>query len=183
MLLMVNVDDVTGELVSHVINEVMTMGANNVHVVPAVTKKGRPEYLFYVDAEPDKVEDLGLYFARELGTIGMRLFESSHMAFKYRFQTVRVKWDDGSKKVYRTIRVKAILDKNGQIISAKADYDDLKNTLTDFKGFGLPHTLGFNAFKGMVEQTILGNIPLSQGHLSTMIAGGDENEKNIDSIG
>ena len=43
---MVNVDDVSGETVPHVIDGLIARGAKSVHVVPAITKKGRPEFIF-----------------------------------------------------------------------------------------------------------------------------------------
>lgn len=41
MLLLVNVDDISGEVIPHVIDGLMARGAESVHVVQAITKKGR----------------------------------------------------------------------------------------------------------------------------------------------
>jgi uncharacterized protein (DUF111 family) len=172
---MVNVDDVNGETVSHVINEVMDKGAKNIHVVPAFTKKGRPEYIFYVDADEETIDSLGLYFARELGTIGMRVLESRHMPFDYKFQKVLVSSANNMDVQNLPIRVKQVLDKKGSVISVKADYEDLKIAIDTLRKKSFAINLSFTAFKGLVEQVVLGQKDLTLGDITVNIKG--ENEK------
>jgi len=93
----------------------MACGANSVHVVQAITKKGRLEYLFFVDANSEDVERLAAYLA--------------------------------------SVRVKEILDKD-QVISRKAEYEDLKLALAQFERAGLP--ISYVDLKGFVEQAATG---------------------------
>ncbi len=56
MLLMATVDDVPAEVVPYIIERVMEAGADNIHVVNAITKKNRMEYIVYVDVREEKME-------------------------------------------------------------------------------------------------------------------------------
>lgn len=47
MLLIVNVDSITGEALPYLIDGLMARGASSVHAIPAITKKGRSEYIFF----------------------------------------------------------------------------------------------------------------------------------------
>ena len=171
MLLMVSVDDVSGETISHVIEEVMAEGAANVHVVPAITKKGRPEYLFYVDAPEEMVETIATFFAKELGTIGMRILEARHIPFKYRFKKVLIVCDASFDVQPTTVRVKEVLNGEDKVVSVKADYEDLKAALLQLKRIGLSGDISFTALKGLAEQTVLGRSDSSLGEIKTKYTG------------
>ena len=51
MLLMITVDDLPAEGLPYIIERTIETGAKNVHVLNAITKKGRIEYIFLVDVE------------------------------------------------------------------------------------------------------------------------------------
>jgi len=156
MLLMVNVDDAPGETVPHVIDGLMARGAKSVHVVPAITKKGRPEFIFFVDvgSGKTKVETLAVFMAGELGTIGVRTLETDHMHFDYKITPVRLSLQREGDVLRAIVRVKQIYNKDGEILSVKADYDDIKSARLLLKECSLE--LSFKALKGLVEQTALG---------------------------
>ena len=171
MLLMVSVDDVSGETISHVIEEVMAEGAANVHVVPAITKKGRPEYLFYVDAPEEMIETIATFFAKELGTIGMRILEARHIPFNYRFKKVLIACDACFDVQPTTVRVKEVLNGEDKVVSVKADYEDLKAALLHLKRTGLFDDVSFTALKGLAEQTVLGRSDRSFGKIDAKYTG------------
>jgi len=154
MLLLVNVDDVSGEVIPHIIDGLMTRGAKSVHVVQAITKKGRLEFLFLVDAPEERVETLGGFMASETGTLGMRVFDPRHIQFEYRVRQVQVTAQTGEKPVQALVRVKEVLDKEDRIISVKVECDDLRQALVQFEQAGVE--ISFAALKGLVEQTSLG---------------------------
>ena len=62
MLLMATVDDVSAETVPYIIERVISAGADNMHVVSAITKKNRMEYIVFVDVSKEKL-DASLYAA------------------------------------------------------------------------------------------------------------------------
>ena len=154
MLLLVNVDDISGEAIPHIIEGLMAQGANSVHVVQAITKKGRFEFLFFIDAPEERVEVLGGFLAIELGTLGVRVFDPHHICFEYQFQHVRLIAQNENYAVEMTVRVKEVLDAEGIVVSVKAERDDLGQALLRLGQVGLG--LSLSALKGLVEQTALG---------------------------
>jgi len=153
MLMMMNVDDISGEALPHIIEELMNRGACSVHVVQGLTKKGRLEYLFWVDAPEEYVEPLGAYLATETGTLGVRVFDPKHIRFEYRFQRAQIQAGQGDVAVVALIKVKEVLNQDGQVISVKAESDDLRSALADLREGGIE--VSFSALKRLVEQNVL----------------------------
>ena len=83
MLLMATVDDVPAEVVPYIIERVMEAGADNIHVVNAITKKNRMEYIVYVDVGMEKMDAVCNILALEFGTIGVKAFEPRHIMLPY----------------------------------------------------------------------------------------------------
>jgi len=154
MLLLVNVDDISGEVIPHVIDGLMARGAESVHVVQAITKKGRLEFLFLVDGPEERCETLGGFLASELGTLGVRVFDPRHIHFEYRIRQVRLTAQAGGVPVETLVRVKEVLGEKGQVLSVKAECEDLRAALAQFERIGAEVSL--TALKRLVEQTALG---------------------------
>jgi uncharacterized protein (DUF111 family) len=154
MLLLVNVDDISGEKIPHLIDELMARGAASVHVVQALTKKGRLEYLFLVDTPGERIEALGSFLVAETGTIGMRVLETRHIRFDYRIQQVRLTAQTEQGPVQALMRVKEIYNGDGRAVSVKAEYEDLRAVLTKLQQSGAE--VSFTALKQLVEQAALG---------------------------
>ena len=154
MLLLVNVDDLSGEAIPHVIEGLMARGAKSAHVVQAITKKGRLEFLFFIDAPQECIETLGGFLASELGTLGIRVFDPHHIRFEYKVQQLRLTAQNGRGPVQTSVRTKKVLDQAGKVISVKAEYEDLRSALAQFHKVGVD--VSFTALKGLVEQTALG---------------------------
>jgi uncharacterized protein (DUF111 family) len=68
-----NVDDVTGEVVGHVIEQALLMGADDAWAHPIVMKKSRPAVALTVLCRPNLVDDLRGLLLRETGTLGLRV--------------------------------------------------------------------------------------------------------------
>ena len=160
---MVNMDDITGESIPHIIDGLMEQGANSAHAVNATTKKGRPEYILFVDTDPENAEKLAGYIAQELGTIGVRLIETSHIHFEFQMIWVRATLSADGAPRQADVRVKRRYGSNGEILGVKADHDDLtalRSMLAErLKGWSL------QTLKHVVEQTALTEIPCSFGDL------------------
>jgi uncharacterized protein (DUF111 family) len=153
MLLLVNVDDVSGEVIPHLIDGLMARGAESVHVVQAITKKGRLEFLFFVDAPAEQVEALGGFLAGEIGTLGVRVFDPHHIRFEYRVRQVRLTAQTSGDPVQVLVGVKEILGGEGQVVSIKAEYEDLRAAVARLEQVGLK--VSFGALKRLVEQAAL----------------------------
>jgi uncharacterized protein (DUF111 family) len=163
MLLLANVDDISGEGIPHVINGLMEQGAESVHVVQAITKKGRFEYLLFVDAPSDRVEPLADYLACELGTLGVRAFDPKHIRFEYKFSQVRLTVSTHGEPIELLIQVKQVLGRDGQVISVKAEHEDLQAACVRLREIGEGASLA--ALKRLVEQAAQSKSSCSLGHL------------------
>ena len=67
-----NVDDTTGEVLSHTLARLMEEGARDAQALPALMKKGRMGYLVRVVCRPGDGPALARVLAAELGTLGVR---------------------------------------------------------------------------------------------------------------
>jgi uncharacterized protein (TIGR00299 family) protein len=71
-LLEVNVDDATGEVLSHAVNALLAGGAHDAWITPILMKKGRPAYTVSVLAEPVLSSGLSELLCAETGSLGVR---------------------------------------------------------------------------------------------------------------
>lgn len=71
-LLETNVDDVTAEVLAHVVVRALELGADDAWLSPIVMKKGRPGHLLSVLCRPDRASELRQMVAVETGTLGIR---------------------------------------------------------------------------------------------------------------
>ena len=72
VLLEVNVDDATGEVLAHAVAALLDAGAHDAWITPIVMKKGRPAYTVSALADPSLVEQVGRVLAAETGSLGIR---------------------------------------------------------------------------------------------------------------
>lgn len=125
MFLMTYVDNMTNDQLPCLIDELLDKGVNNVHVVPAFTKKGRQEHIFFIDIDEEIKDTIARWMAVQTSTIGLRVIKEEHIAFDYEFKEVRL----SSLNEYTgdlTVKVKVIKDKQGEVLSVRAEYEDLK---------------------------------------------------------
>jgi pyridinium-3,5-bisthiocarboxylic acid mononucleotide nickel chelatase len=72
VLLESNVDDVTGEGLSHALARLLEVGAHDAWITPIVMKKGRPAYTVSALADPALAEQVARTLVAETGTLGTR---------------------------------------------------------------------------------------------------------------
>ncbi|MEA2685757.1 MAG: pyridinium-3,5-bisthiocarboxylic acid mononucleotide nickel chelatase [Actinomycetota bacterium] len=72
VVLEVNVDDITGEVLAHSIAALMEAGAHDAWVTPILMKKGRPAYTVSVLADPVLADELAAVLTAETGSLGVR---------------------------------------------------------------------------------------------------------------
>ncbi|MDM7934849.1 MAG: nickel pincer cofactor biosynthesis protein LarC, partial [Methanothrix sp.] len=73
-----NVDDVTGEVIGHLIDRMMQAGSLDVSVLPALMKKGRSGSVIRALARQQDMEKLAALMMKETGSLGVRVFPSLH---------------------------------------------------------------------------------------------------------
>lgn len=72
VLLEANVDDATGEVLAHAIEQLLSAGAHDAWLSPVVMKKGRPAHTVHVLADVALAADLAGLMIAETGTLGVR---------------------------------------------------------------------------------------------------------------
>lgn len=117
-----NVDDVTGEVLGHLIELLMQAGALDVSVLSALMKKGRAGFVIRAIAGHEDMELLAKVMMRETGSLGVRIFPSIHRLVAEREQRdVQV---DICGQVY-TAQVK-VSRMDGELLSIKPEYEDCR---------------------------------------------------------
>ena len=76
-ILETNIDDVSGEVLGHMIDKIIANGAKDVTVAPAITKKGRPTNLVSVICDSSSVNTVLETLISETGTLGIRIRSSA----------------------------------------------------------------------------------------------------------
>ncbi len=75
-----NVDDVTGEVLGHVVTRLLEAGAADAWITPAVMKKGRPAHVVHVLCADRQIESLGCVLLAETGSLGLRHYPVDRLA-------------------------------------------------------------------------------------------------------
>ncbi|HET6458740.1 MAG TPA: nickel pincer cofactor biosynthesis protein LarC [Nitrosopumilaceae archaeon] len=76
-ILETNLDDISGEVLGHMIDKIIANGAKDVTVAPAITKKGRPTNLVSVICDSSSVNTVLDTLISETGTLGIRIRSST----------------------------------------------------------------------------------------------------------
>ena len=123
LLIETNVDDVTGETLGYLVQELLNHGAKDVSIVSTTTKKNRPGHLLSVIAAPEDEERLAYLLIAETGSLGVRVSRRERHLLARETQTVKIQVNDQEFEV----RVKIASDRTGKIMQVKAEYDDVKS--------------------------------------------------------
>lgn len=152
---MTNVDNINFEQVPYLIEQLMQRGARNVHVVNALTKKGRQEYIFFIDVPGEGREVISEYLAAEIGTLGVRILQADHISFGYEICPLDVKLKDEQGVIVwqGIIDVKMVMDAQKKVLAARAEYEDLKKAAEEICLAGADFT--FYELKQMIEAEAL----------------------------
>lgn len=116
-ILETNVDNVTGELMSHVMTELLQQGAADVTFTPLLMKKGRPGYLISVICPAESRESLENVLFRELPTLGVR--------HRLTERTILTREAVSLQTPYGDVRGKKISEAPGQV-RLVAEFDELQ---------------------------------------------------------
>ena len=89
-ILETNLDDVSGELLGHLIDTLMSNGAVDVTIVAGITKKSRPTHLVTVLCMPSNTEKLLELLLSETRTLGVRVRSSERFVHLRDVQSVDI---------------------------------------------------------------------------------------------
>lgn len=124
LLLLVQVDDATGETLQHATQQILAAGARNVQILASTTKKGRTGHVCLIDVPAQREEDVALLLGTELGVWGYRVLESRHRHFDIRLHERSVIARTAGGPVTQGMRCKRICS-GERVLAVKAEHDDL----------------------------------------------------------
>lgn len=131
-LLETNVDDVTGEVLGNLIEELLAMGARDVSIIPATMKKGRSGQLIRVVVKAEDSPAVSRRIMLETGTLGVRVIPVKHRYIASReVKDIKVSLDD--HQYYMKFKVAS--DTAGNILDISVEYEDAKKIA---KELGMP---------------------------------------------
>lgn len=117
-----NVDDVTGEVLGHLIERLLHAGALDVSVLPALMKKGRAGSVIRAIASHEDMQLLAKVMMRETGSLGVRIFPSIHRLVAEREQR-DVQVNICGKTFNAQVKISRL---DGELLSIKPEYEDCR---------------------------------------------------------
>ncbi len=122
-MLETNVDDVTGQVLGNLIDELLAKGARDVCIIPVTMKKGRSGSIIQVIAKPEDSEALARKMIEETGSLGIRIIPVKHRLIAERkMDKVEITING---RVF-TIAVKIARDLRGVLLNISAEFEDCK---------------------------------------------------------
>ena len=118
-----NIDDVRGEILGGVFDQILSVGALDVSLIPVITKKNRPGHILKVICMEKDEDKLIEHIIRSTGTLGVRI--EHHMRYYLEREIVERKIELMGKEFL--IHVKQARDEHAKIVSQKIEFEDLKS--------------------------------------------------------
>ena len=118
-----SVDDVTGEVLGSLIEELIAMGAHDAIVIPATMKKGRSGHLIQVITKSGDSARIARRIIEETGSLGVRISPTRHrLIAKRRIASIEV--EIGSREW--TAAIKIATDDSNNILNISAEFEDAR---------------------------------------------------------
>ena len=116
-----NIDDMSPQLLGHVMDVAFEQGALDCYFTPVQMKKNRPGVLLSVLCEPDKKESLLNLLFTETTTLGVRSYEVTRRALRRSMEQVETQ--------YGPIDVK-VAHLNGRVVNEMPEFDQVRAAAT-----------------------------------------------------
>jgi len=127
-----NADDVSGEVLGNLFEELLSMGARDVAIIPATMKKGRPAHIIKVIAKPEDSVKLARKIIVETGSLGVRVMPARHRLMAAR-NIERIKIELEGQEFETAVKVAR--DSEGVLLNISAEFEDCKKIA---KASGIP---------------------------------------------
>lgn len=122
-----NIDHLTGEEIGYLFNTLLDAGASDVSVTPIIMKKNRQGSLLKVISRKENRDNIINTIFKETGSLGIRIAPNLHRGIAKR-EFVTKTFNIHGKDYEVTFKVAYV---NGQIISKRPEYEDLKKIAED----------------------------------------------------
>jgi hypothetical protein len=117
-----NIDDCSGEVIGHITNRLLSLGARDVFLTPIYMKKGRPGTKISVLCPPEEQGKFISILLEETSTLGVRIVYSSKLMLNRKIKPVQFAIKD---KTW-TIDFKIAYDEMENIIQYKPEFEALR---------------------------------------------------------
>ena len=121
-MLETNLDDLSGEILSHALQNLMEAGAKDAWITSGLFKKSRPGHVLHVLCDLQDAEKLSRIMIEETGTLGVRQQSWQRLTLSREVQSLKV---EISNRTFE-IRIKLARDENGNIVRVKPEFDDIR---------------------------------------------------------
>lgn len=122
-----NIDHLTGEEIGYLFDVLMEAGASDVSITPIIMKKNRQGSLLKVISKKEKRDELVNLIFKETGSLGIRISPNMHRGLAKR-EFVKKTYEIAGKEYEITFKIGYV---NGEIISSRPEYEDLKKVAKD----------------------------------------------------
>ena len=156
ILLLAQVDHACGDIIASVTEELITLGVQNVNLVPSLTKKGRPGYLLFLDLPETLLVQVERVLATELGILGWRTFSAEHRGPKVSPVQRQVTLSLGGEEHVLDVPAKLVETADGSGV-ALVEHDfcvRLKRELRDAHGVDIPIRVLKARIQGLVSELL-----------------------------
>lgn len=123
-LILAQIDHVSGEVIGFAVGKIMELGANNVQLIPAITKKNRPGSVIIIDTDTDHENEVANFLAKELKVSGYHRVSTSHIFHKVTFVRKKLRVAANGKTKLFQCEIKVIGNPSNPL-SVDIDHDFL----------------------------------------------------------
>ena len=122
-----NIDHLTGEEIGYLFDRLLDEGASDVSITPIIMKKNRQGSLLKVISKRENRDRLVEAIFKETGSLGIRVMANVHRGVAER-EFVKKEYSINGKDYEVTFKIGYV---NGEAISERAEYEDLKRIAED----------------------------------------------------
>ena len=122
-----NIDHLTGEEIGYLFDKLLDEGASDVSITPIIMKKNRQGSLLKVISARKNREHLIDTIFKETGSLGIRIAPNLHRGIAKR-EFIKKEYEIDGKTYEVTFKIGYV---NGEIISSRPEYEDLKRIAED----------------------------------------------------
>lgn len=158
LLLLFQIDHLSGEEMGHLIETLYIRGAYNVQVISTLTKKNRPGFIVLADIGAGDDERLMEGLAPEFAIAGYHRIETTHCHLPMSSGERKLTLRKNGRKIQATIRFKQF-GSEGAPSFIRAEYEDLRQLKERLQeAFGL--TTSLSALRQKIEALLVNPEPM-----------------------
>jgi len=130
-----DVDDISGEVIGHLMKRLESENVLDVQIIPTWTKKRRPANIIKVLCSPEYKFEIIKILLDELGTLGVRFTTFDRVCVERIYENIEIEIDGKNYPIKYKISYIKTLDKK-QLVNIKPEYEDL-NKISELTGLSM----------------------------------------------